>query len=153
MPFANLEFPKGNSKNHGIRGARAPKRSRPAQPATGTRWRQAAEAPPALSPPATPATSAVVPHHRSQKVTLKDIEVGQVRIPIGPTKTMLPPVRTDIAVVLRGSVLGPCRWDPRHGADKERSGVIRVGRAAARELLQAGHVLAVSAASDTISLD
>jgi hypothetical protein len=25
MPFANLEFPKGNPKNHGIRGACAPK--------------------------------------------------------------------------------------------------------------------------------
>lgn len=25
MPFANLEFPKGNAKDHGIRGARAPK--------------------------------------------------------------------------------------------------------------------------------
>ena len=25
MPFANLEFPKGNAKAHGIRGARAPK--------------------------------------------------------------------------------------------------------------------------------
>ena len=24
MPYANLEFPKGNAKNHGIRGARAP---------------------------------------------------------------------------------------------------------------------------------
>jgi hypothetical protein len=28
MPFANLEFPKGNSKNHGVRGARAPKPKR-----------------------------------------------------------------------------------------------------------------------------
>lgn len=36
MPFANLEFPKGNAKNHGIRGARAPKRKRTAG-ATTTR--------------------------------------------------------------------------------------------------------------------
>jgi hypothetical protein len=153
MPFANLEFPKGHSKNHGIRGARAPRRSRPAQPAIGPRRRQAAKPSPALSPPATSAMSAVVPHYPSQKVTSKDIEVGQVRIPIGPAKTMLPPTRTDITVVLRGSELGPCRWDPRHGADKERSGVIRVGRAAARELLQAGDVLEVSAGGGAISLD
>jgi hypothetical protein len=151
MPFANLEFPNGNSKNHGIRGARAPRRSGPAQPATGTR--QAARSSPALSTLATSSTSAVGPHHPSQKVTSKDIEVGQVRIPIGPTKTMLPPARTDITVVLRGSELGPCRWDPRHGADTERSGVIRVGRAAARELLQAGDVLAVSADGGAIRLD
>jgi hypothetical protein len=66
---------------------------------------------------------------------------------------MLPPTRTNVTVVLRGSELGLCRWDPRHGADKERSGVIRVGRAAARELLQAGDVLAVSAGGRVISLD
>lgn len=153
MPFANLEFPRGNSKNHGIRGARAPGRTRPAQPATRMRRRQAARSSPALSPPATSPTSAVVSHHPSQKVTSRDIEVGQVRIPVGPTKAVLPRVRTDISVVLRGSELGSCRWDPGHGADKERSGVIRVGRAAARALLQAGDVLAVSAGSGAISLD
>ena len=32
MPFANLEFPKGNPKNHGIRGARAPRIKRGAKP-------------------------------------------------------------------------------------------------------------------------
>jgi len=32
MPFANLEFPKGSPKNHGIRGARAPKVKRGARP-------------------------------------------------------------------------------------------------------------------------
>jgi hypothetical protein len=31
MPFANLEFPRGNPKNHGIRGARAPKAPRRAR--------------------------------------------------------------------------------------------------------------------------
>jgi hypothetical protein len=29
MPFANLEFPKGTSKDHGIRGARAPRHGSP----------------------------------------------------------------------------------------------------------------------------
>ena len=153
MPFANLEFPKGNSKNHGIRGARAPRHSRSAQPATETRRRQAAKSSPDLPAPTTSATSAVVPHHPSQKVTSKDIEVGQVRIPIGATKTMLPRVRTDIMVILRGSELGPRRWDPRRDTDKERSGVIRVGRAAARELLQVGDVLAVSARGGAVRLD
>ena len=28
MPFANLEFPRGTSKNHGIKGARAPRKAR-----------------------------------------------------------------------------------------------------------------------------
>lgn len=39
------------------------------------------------------------------------------------------------------------RWDPRYG-EKERSGVIRVGRTAARELLRPGDVLAVSMRAD-----
>ena len=40
-----------------------------------------------------------------------------------------------------------CRWDPRYG-EKERSGVIRVGRTAARELLHPGDVLGVSMRAD-----
>jgi len=40
-----------------------------------------------------------------------------------------------------------CRWDPRYG-EKERSGVIRVGRTAARQLLHPGDVLAVSMRAD-----
>jgi hypothetical protein len=153
MPFANLEFPKGNSKNHGIRGARAPRDSHAAKRATGTPRQAAAKSSPALPPPATIATFAVIPHHQSQKVTANDIEVGQVRIPMGPTKTLLPLVKADITVVLRGNELGLCRWDPRYGTDRERSGVIRVGRAAARDLLHAGDVLAVSAGGGAVRLD
>ncbi len=34
MPFANLEYPRGNSKAHGIRGARAPKAKSGTKPVT-----------------------------------------------------------------------------------------------------------------------
>jgi hypothetical protein len=143
MPFANLEFPKGNPKNHGIRGARAPKVKRAGTPVAPA---ARAVAPPlATRPPA-------APHHRSQNVTAKDLEVGQVRIPIGATKTILPQARQDIVVVLRGRKL-MCRWDPRYG-EKERSGVIRVGKAAAADLLSAGEVLTVTVAADgSVCLD
>jgi hypothetical protein len=151
MPFANLEFPQGSPKNHGIRGARAPKIRRGATP----EMTAAAGATP-LAPPTRPPAArrsrprrvrdAVTPHHRSQNVTRKDIEVGQVRIPIGASKTILPPVRQDIVVVLRGRKL-TCRWDPRYG-EKERSGVIRIGKEAAADLLSPGDVLAVSVATD-----
>lgn len=124
-----------------------------AKRATGTPRQAAAKSSRALPPPATIATSAVVPHHRSQKVTANDIESGQVRIPIGPTKTLLPLVKADITVVLRGSELGLCRWDLRYSIDRQRSGVIRVGRAAARDLLHTGDVLAVSAGGGAVSLD
>jgi hypothetical protein len=154
MPFANLEFPKGNPKNHGIRGARAPKvkRGRMATPIAGaapagpaTRLQTAPRVPASVDP-------SVTSHHRSQNVTAKDIEVGQVRIPIGATKTILPATRQEIVVVLRGHKL-TCRWDPRYG-QKERSGVIRVGRRTAADLLSAGDVLAVTMGSDgSVGLD
>lgn len=70
----------------------------------------------------------------------------QVRIPIGPTKTVLPGTRQDIVVVIRGRRL-TCRWDPRYG-EKERSGLLRVGKDAARDLLSPGEVLAVTVAGD-----
>ena len=151
MPFANLEFPKGTPKNHGIRGARPPKIKRGAKSPITAAARAAPLAPPARPPAAlrpAPAgvAAAVTPGHRSQNVTAKDIEVGQVRIPIGLTKTILPPVRQDVVVVLRGRKM-TCRWNPCYG-EKERSGVIRVGKAAAAELLSPGDVLAVSVAAD-----
>ncbi len=39
------------------------------------------------------------------------------------------------------------RWDPRYG-EKERSGVIRIGRTAALELLHPGDMLGVSMRAD-----
>jgi hypothetical protein len=142
MPFANLEFPKGNPKAHGIHGARAPKTKAGPQSA----------APSVVSPVSRPASDppASTPHHRTQNVTQKDIAVGQVRIPIGATKRILPPIRTDVIVRLRGREL-TCRWDPRFG-EKERSGVLRVGKAAATELLTAEDVLSVSVVDGVIVL-
>lgn len=82
-------------------------------------------------------------------MTARDIEVGQVRIPRGATKAVLPIERTHIAVVLRGRELRGCRWDPRYGPP-ERSGVIRVGKAAARELLRVSDVLVVTVQPDGV---
>jgi hypothetical protein len=149
MPFANLEFPKGSRKNHGIRGARAPRKptaeTNTSPRATSRRAAGPVPARPIRSSTAPPRpSSAVTQRHRSQVVTVKDIDVGQVRIPVGPTKAILPAARADVTVVLRDRGLGARRWDPRYGTDKERSGVIRVGKAAATELLTPGDVLAVS---------
>jgi hypothetical protein len=154
MPFANLEFPNGVRKAHGITGARAPKTTTKTQaPTIGAAIAVAKTMSLSHHPSSTP-PSRTLPLHRSQNLTAKDIEVGQVRIPIGATKRILPLGRSDITVVLRGRELGTCRWDPRYGSDKERSGVIRVGKAAARELLAAGDVLAVSVdGRGAVSLD
>ena len=137
MPFANLEFPQGNAKAHGIRGARAPKRK-----SAVTTVRKPAKPPGSASPSR---VSKTTPHHRSQNVTAGDMKVGQVRIP-GTTKSILPLERCDVIVRLHDRQL-TCRWDPRCGPP-ERSGVTRVGKAAADELLQPGDVLAVAVTKD-----
>jgi len=82
-------------------------------------------------------------------MTAADIEVGQVRIPGGATKTVLPGERAEVPVVLCGRELGICRWDPRYGLP-ERSGVIRIGKAAARDLLAPGDVLMVTVTNDGV---
>jgi hypothetical protein len=145
MPFANLRDGDWRRRNHGIAGAttRTTAQSTPTAPFEPV--------PPEPSAPrrAIGAPPTATPQHRSQNLTGTDIEVGQVRIPRGATKTVLPSERIDVAVVLRGRELGPCRWDPRYGPP-ERSGVIRVGKSAARELLTAGDVLAVTVDPDGI---
>jgi GIY-YIG catalytic domain-containing protein len=88
---------------------------------------------------------------RTQRVTAKDVEVGQIRVPRGPTKSVFPRERQHISVRLRGREL-TCRWDPRYGPP-ERSGVIRVGKAAARELLDLEDVLAVRIRGGQVELD
>ena len=102
-------------------------------------------------PPAFRRDSVGTPHHRTQRVTAKDIEVGQIRIPRGATKSVLPSERREIAVRLRGHDLA-CRWDPRYGPP-ERSGVIRVGKAAAADLLHPDEVLAVRVHAGRVQLD
>lgn len=79
---------------------------------------------------------------QTQQVTSKDIDAGRIRIPRGATKRALPAQRETITVVIRGREL-ECRWDPRYGPP-ERSGIIGVGRVAAREMLDAGEILAVA---------
>jgi hypothetical protein len=139
MPFANLRDGDWQRKRHGIRGATSEAaRSTGAVPKTT----KVTGSKPSRAFPTRTRKSPATSHFRSQRVTESDISAGQVRIPIGATKTILPQERQDISVLLVGRELS-CRWDPRYG-EKERSGVIRVGRTAARELLRPGDVLAVS---------
>jgi HEPN domain-containing protein len=88
---------------------------------------------------------------RTQRITGGDREAGIVRVPQA-SKQHLPSERTTVNLVLRGSKLGLVRWDPRLGPDRERSGVLRVGREAAAALSE-GTVLRITAADGAISLD
>lgn len=131
IPFANIEWPKGRYKRHGITGAKQPKAPRAS----------VAAAPPAASP-APAATEAPLHQTRSQRVTAADLAAGRIRIPRGATKALLPAIRQDIDIALRGERLR-CRWDPRTGPDQERSGVLAVGRRVLQALVEVDDVLDV----------
>ena len=83
--------------------------------------------------------------YRTQPVRAADIKSGTIRIPIvGPTKRLFPPQRGHVDIELRGS-RKTCRWHPHYDDDKERSGVIGVGKALMSEHVTEGQSLAVEA--------
>jgi double-stranded uracil-DNA glycosylase len=79
---------------------------------------------------------------QSQPVTANDLAQGQIRLP-RPAKRLLPSVKGDVEVVLRGTRV-TASYDPRLGPDRERSAVLRVGRRALEEVVQKGERLRVS---------
>lgn len=86
---------------------------------------------------------------RTQRVTASDIEAGRVRIPtasMSPAKSILPGNACSVLVVLRGQEF-ECRWDPRMGPDRERSGVLYVG-SILRGIVWENEVLGVTASGD-----
>ena len=87
----------------------------------------------------------------SQRITAKDIESGQIRFP-APAKRVFPRVAGDIEVELRGiPVRG--RWNPRIGPDRERSGVLRVGRQVLQAHVRADEVLTIGERAGRVVLN
>jgi hypothetical protein len=81
FPFANLEWPAGIRKNHGLTGAREP----------GTRGRlggapQLTGTGRIATPPDT-SDSKAMSNLRTQQVTVPDLQAGRLRIPRGATKS------------------------------------------------------------------
>jgi hypothetical protein len=68
----------------------------------------------------------------TQPIRPSDIAVGRLRVPAS-AKHLLPPVDARILVELDGTTK-ECRWEPRTGPDRERSGVIGIGTALTRNL-------------------
>lgn len=135
FPFANLEWPQGIRKAHGLRGAREPRQS----PSTQTRS-PLPGANPLTDSPSTPPLGA----HRTQRVTATDLESGWIRVPSkgsAPTKSLFPSGKATLNVMLRGRPVS-ARWDPRMGPDRERSGVLRIGSALS-DLVRKDEVLVV----------
>ncbi|TFB59990.1 hypothetical protein E3O47_13255 [Cryobacterium sp. TMT2-17-1] len=110
VPFANLTFPTGRRKIHGFRGVKAP---RNVSESRG-------------GPTGTEGAAVVTGFGRTQGLTDADLAAGQIRIP-RESKQLFPESKFEIKVELGGEMY-PASWDPREGGDKERSGVIRVGR-------------------------
>lgn len=88
---------------------------------------------------------------QTQPVTPSDIAGGKVRIPI-EAKVMFPKEPTMLELVFRGRSLS-CKWNPQVGPDKERSGVLQIGKAVLEEMVKPGKVLKVTATETGLRID
>lgn len=149
LPYANLELTKGLRKGHGFKGVKAPRAvsTATAPKATPLRAAEAATAPTPATPSAKLVTGSLL---RTQNVTPTDIEAGRIRVP-SAAKTLFPRDKATIEIELFGERL-TCRWDPKYGPDKERSGTISVGRAVLSRLLTPGRQLAVTTADGVVRM-
>lgn len=158
LPFANLEHAKGQRKQHGITGARAP-RTRHAETTSSTG--QVGQAPEGVSiseprstrpgPPAcASAMSTPAGPMRSQRITEKDIQAGRIRFP-SSAKPAFPIERTELEITLRGTQLTAC-WHPHYDYDQERSGVLSVGYERLNQLVRPHEVLSVGTADGRVFL-
>lgn len=86
----------------------------------------------------------------AQNITAGDIASGIIRFPKA-AKRHFPSEKQKIHVTLESDSLGLRAWDPRIGPDRERSGVLRVGKAAMRGL-ELGTVVQVERNGDGVVL-
>ncbi len=142
LPFANLTLPDGPRKRHGISGARAPRSTATSRP-TGRISPTPAQAHIADKPVA---PESISPQGNSQPVRSGDFMAGRIRIPKA-TKHLFPNYKATIGATVRGQSI-EARWDPRNGPDRERSGVLTVGRSLLTDHLLEGDVLTVSQQAD-----
>lgn len=141
FPFANLEWPRGTRKAHGLRGTREPK--------LRTSMRR-----PAAVRTVAPAPLGTVGSDRTQRVTANDLRAGQIRIPssgAAATKSFFPTIKSVVDVELRGSAMSGS-WDPRMGPDRERSGILRIGPGL-RDVVREDEVLTVTSGADGLTIE
>lgn len=149
LPYANLELTKGLRKAHGFRGVKAPRSISPAtsKPTTSSRTGGAtAAAAPTSQPPRLVTNSRL----RTQNVTSADLAAGRIRVP-SETKRLFPREKATIEVEVCGERL-TCKWDPKYGPDKERSGTVSVGRAALGRLVAPDRPLTVTTADGVVRM-
>ena len=85
-------------------------------------------------------------HQRPRLCAAADVENevsrGEIRLP-RPAKRFFPPTKGQVEVVLRGHRV-VAAYDPRVGPDKERSGVVRIGKNELADRVSKGATLMVS---------
>ena len=86
----------------------------------------------------------------TQRVTATDLSAGQIRIPVA-YKQLFPAEREQLAVVLRGETV-ICNWNPQHGPDRQRSGLLRPPGDVLRRLVVAEERLTIATAEGQIVL-
>ena len=147
LPFANLMVPGGLRQRHGLSGVKEPRlhspTARTARPSIEPTYPERHQsAPRSLRPPG---------GLRTQNITPADIAGGRIRVP-SESKRLFPPERARIDVTLCGEAIGECRWDPKFGPDKERSGQISIPKTVLQRLVRPGGQLTVARAGTQIHL-
>lgn len=135
FPFANLVWPPGTRKAHGLKGARDKKQSEIVS------TKRAARVPGILSPRG---------QGNTQPVTARDWRAGQIRIPVA-SKRMFPREAMVVAINLRGEA-ADVSWNPRTSPGQSRSGVLGIGRERLQRLVREGETLSVTSDGERITL-
>lgn len=115
LPFANLTFPRGRRKRHGIRGVKE-RRRQSGSDVTPKRDKLKNMPPDGIDSP----------RSFTQNVTAADVRNRQIRVPAA-SKMLFPSEPTRLKITIQGEVFD-ASWNPRTSGDRERSGVIRFVR-------------------------
>jgi hypothetical protein len=110
-----------------------------------------------LAAPALPTRTDVIERPRERKpmgylrlnVTDKDIEGGQIRITRDAKRDLQLMAPGNLQVRLRGELFN-CTYDPRFGSDKERSGLVHLGKANMTRVLGGAVQLTVALGADGV---
>lgn len=86
----------------------------------------------------------------TQVVTQADLDAGQVRIP-SRSKHHFPVGRAELSVIVEDVEL-MASWDPRTGPDRERSGVLRIGKTDLQNLVLLGSLLRITRIDGSLML-
>jgi hypothetical protein len=107
----------------------------------------AAEAPPPSQPTQ---VGSSLGRCSTQQLTDVDIRAGRIRVP-RPSKHLFPAEPAEVEIEIR-SHRRRCRYDPRRGPDRERSGVLLVGKQTLEELVVASETLTIQVTPEFIKL-